>query len=58
MRKICCEGCGIEFYAWERHLFADCLRVKEWRELQTLLDEMELVACGSDALQSRDKLHD
>ena len=48
----------MEWWAWERHGFSACLKAKEWREQQALLDEMELVACGSDALQSRDKLHD
>ena len=57
-RKIRCDGCGIEFWAWEGHLFSQCLRAREWREQQALLDEMELVSCGSEAVQSRDKLHD
>jgi hypothetical protein len=56
--KIRCHGCDVEFRAWERHSFAACLKTREWREQQALLDEMELVACGSEALQSRDKLHD
>jgi hypothetical protein len=58
MPKIRCEGCGIEFYTWERHSFSACLRNREWREQQALLDQLELVFCGFDASQSRVIRHD
>ena len=58
IRKIRCEGCGVEFYWWEGHSFAECLKAKEWREQQEYLDSLELDFVSLDVPQSRVIRHD
>jgi len=58
IRKIRCEGCGIEFYRWESHPFNACLQVRLWRDLQVYLDQLELDSVSLDVSQSRVIRHD
>jgi hypothetical protein len=39
--QIHCPGCRLAFWAWERHDFAACVRLEEWRKQQERLDALQ-----------------